>query len=44
MRLPVVRGTHHDLRHRPMAAEVVTFLDTPRDGPVPVVAAESSAP
>jgi alpha-beta hydrolase superfamily lysophospholipase len=46
-RLSVVRGAHHDvlndLQHRSVAAEVVTFLETLRDGLVPVVAVESSA-
>ncbi|MFE0630742.1 alpha/beta hydrolase [Streptomyces sp. NPDC058864] len=45
-RLSVVRGAHHDvlndLQHRSVAAEVVTFLETLRNGLVPVVAVESS--
>ncbi|MFF3945892.1 alpha/beta hydrolase [Streptomyces sp. NPDC001902] len=45
-RLSVVRGAHHDVlndvQHRSVAAEVVTFLETLRNGLVPVVAVESS--
>ncbi|MEU8947381.1 alpha/beta hydrolase [Streptomyces sp. NPDC048489] len=46
-RLAVVRDAHHDvlndLQHRSVAAEVVTFLETVRNGLVPLVAVESSA-
>ncbi|KAA0932059.1 alpha/beta hydrolase [Streptomyces apricus] len=46
-RLSVVRGGHHDvlndLQHRSVAAEIVTFLETLRNGLVPLVAVESSA-
>ncbi|MFF3213040.1 alpha/beta hydrolase [Streptomyces sp. NPDC002886] len=46
-RLSVVRGAHHDVlndvQHRSVAAEVVTFLETLRDGLVPLIAVESSA-
>ncbi|MGW1771120.1 alpha/beta hydrolase [Streptomyces sp. NPDC002104] len=46
-RLSVVRGAHHDVlndvQHRSVAAEVVTFLETLRDGLVPLVTVESSA-
>ncbi|MGY4976773.1 alpha/beta hydrolase [Streptomyces sp. 900105755] len=46
-RLAVVRGGHHDvlndLQHRSVAAEVVTFLETLRNGLVPLVSVESSA-
>ncbi|MFF7468731.1 serine aminopeptidase domain-containing protein [Streptomyces sp. NPDC008092] len=46
-RLAVVRGGHHDvlndLQHRSVAAEVVTFLETLRNGLLPVVTVESSA-
>ncbi|MFI8182154.1 alpha/beta hydrolase [Actinacidiphila glaucinigra] len=45
-RLSVVRGAHHDvlndIQHRSVAAEAVTFLETLRNGLVPVVAVESS--
>ncbi|MEU4093699.1 alpha/beta hydrolase [Streptomyces sp. NPDC026673] len=45
-RLSVVRGARHDVlndvQHRSVAAEVVTFLETLRNGLVPVVAVESS--
>ncbi|MEU1485354.1 alpha/beta hydrolase [Streptomyces sp. NPDC005752] len=45
-RLSVVRDAHHDVlndvQHRSVAAEVVTFLETLRDGLVPVVTVESS--
>ncbi|AJE81508.1 hypothetical protein SLNWT_1132 [Streptomyces albus] len=45
-RLAVVRGAHHDvlndLQHRAVAAEIVTFLETLRNGLVPLVAVESS--
>ncbi|MEW1775990.1 alpha/beta hydrolase [Streptomyces sp. NPDC086777] len=46
-RLAVVRGGRHDvlndLQHRSVAAEVVTFLETLRNGLVPLVTVESSA-
>ncbi|NJQ03126.1 alpha/beta hydrolase [Streptomyces zingiberis] len=46
-RLSVVRGARHDvlndLQHRSVAAEIVTFLETLRDGLVPVVAVESTS-
>lgn len=46
-RLSLVRGAHHDVlndvQHRSVAAEVVTFLETVRDGLTPVVVVESSA-
>ncbi|WP_327308501.1 alpha/beta hydrolase [Streptomyces sp. NBC_01298] len=46
-RLSVVRGAHHDvlndLQHRSVAAEVVAFLETLRDGLVPLITVESSA-
>ncbi|MFD6532063.1 alpha/beta hydrolase [Streptomyces sp. NPDC060184] len=46
-RLSVVRDAHHDvlndLQHRSVAAEIVTFLETLRNGLVPVVAVDSSA-
>ncbi|MFF3255958.1 alpha/beta hydrolase [Actinacidiphila glaucinigra] len=45
-RLSVVRGAHHDVlndvQHRSVAAEIVTFLETLRNGLVSVVAVESS--
>ncbi|MGW2592843.1 alpha/beta hydrolase [Streptomyces sp. NPDC001515] len=46
-RLSVVRGGRHDvlndLQHRAVAAEVVTFLETLRNGLAPVITVESSA-
>uniref|UniRef100_A0AAU3GQ25 Alpha/beta hydrolase n=1 Tax=Streptomyces sp. NBC_01401 TaxID=2903854 RepID=A0AAU3GQ25_9ACTN len=46
-RLSVVRGAHHDvlndMQHRSVAAEIVTFLETLRNGLVPVVSVDSSA-
>ncbi|MDX2405451.1 alpha/beta hydrolase [Streptomyces microflavus] len=46
-RLSTVRDAHHDvlndMQHRSVAAEIVTFLETLRDGLVPVVTVESSA-
>ncbi|MGW5567460.1 alpha/beta hydrolase [Streptomyces tendae] len=46
-RLSVVRGAHHDVlndvQHRSVAAEIVSFLETLRDGLVPLVAVETSA-
>ncbi len=46
-RLSRVRGAHHDVlndvQHRSVAAEVVTFLETVRDGLIPLVVVESSA-
>ncbi|MFD9999068.1 alpha/beta hydrolase [[Kitasatospora] papulosa] len=46
-RLAVVRDAHHDvlndMQHRSVAAEIVTFLETLRDGLVPVVTAGPSA-
>lgn len=46
-RLAVVRGAHHDvlndLQHRSVAAEVVTFLESLREGLVPLVTVETSA-
>ncbi|NEE55007.1 alpha/beta hydrolase, partial [Streptomyces sp. SID8455] len=45
-RLSTVRDAHHDvlndMQHRSVAAEIVTFLETLRDGLVPVVTVESS--
>ncbi|WP_051951871.1 alpha/beta fold hydrolase [Actinacidiphila yeochonensis] len=45
-RFSVVRGGHHDVlndvQHRSVAAEIVTFLETVRDGLVPVVTVASS--
>jgi alpha-beta hydrolase superfamily lysophospholipase len=45
-RLSVVRGAHHDvlndLQHRSVAAEVVTFLETLRDGLRPLITVRSS--
>lgn len=45
-RLPVVRGARHDVlndvNHRSVAAETVAFLETLRNGLVPVVPVESS--
>ncbi|MFJ5920486.1 alpha/beta hydrolase [Streptomyces ardesiacus] len=45
-RLSVVRGARHDVlndvQHRSVAAEIVTFLETLREGLVPVVAVETS--
>lgn len=46
-RLSVVRDAHHDvlndMQHRSVAAEIVTFLETLRNGLVPLVTVESSA-
>lgn len=46
-RLSTVRDAHHDvlndMQHRSVAAEIVTFLETLRDGLVPIVTVESSA-
>jgi alpha-beta hydrolase superfamily lysophospholipase len=46
-RLSVVRGAHHDvlndLQHRSVAAELVGFLETLREGLRPLVTVESSA-
>ncbi|MDF6017859.1 alpha/beta fold hydrolase [Streptomyces sp. JH34] len=46
-RLAVVRDAHHDvlndMQHRSVAAETVTFLETLRNGLVPVVTVDSSA-
>ncbi|MGW4025073.1 alpha/beta hydrolase [Streptomyces sp. NPDC005009] len=46
-RLSVVRGAHHDVlndvNHRSVAAETVAFLETLRNGLVPVVSVESSS-
>ncbi|MBM7439923.1 alpha/beta hydrolase [Streptomyces sp. HB132] len=45
-RLSVVRDAHHDvlndMQHRSVAAEAVTFLETLRNGLVPVLTVESS--
>ncbi|MFI2507321.1 alpha/beta hydrolase [Streptomyces sp. NPDC018972] len=46
-RLSVVHGAHHDVlndvNHRSVAAEIVAFLETLRNGLVPVVSVESSS-
>ncbi|MER8192476.1 alpha/beta hydrolase [Streptomyces microflavus] len=46
-RLSTVRDAHHDvlndMQHRSVAAEIVTFLETLRDGLVPIVTVDSSA-
>ncbi|GGJ44198.1 alpha/beta hydrolase [Streptomyces brasiliensis] len=46
-RLSVVRDAHHDvlndLQHRSVAAEIVTFLETLRNGLKPLIAVETSA-
>ncbi|MFF9488453.1 alpha/beta hydrolase [Streptomyces sp. NPDC014676] len=46
-RLSVVHGAHHDVlndvNHRSVAAETVAFLETLRNGLVPVVSVESSS-
>ncbi|WP_236794482.1 alpha/beta hydrolase [Amycolatopsis sp. GM8] len=46
-RLAIVHGAHHDvlndLQHRSVAAEIVTFLETLKNGLLPVVSIESSA-
>jgi hypothetical protein len=43
----VVRGGHHDvlndLQHRSVAAEIVAFLQAPRDGLTPAISVETSA-
>ena len=45
-RLCIVRGGHHDvlndLQHRSVAAEIVTFLETLRNGLVPLVTVQTS--